>query len=106
MQITSFTYIALLLLHLQGEGSNVEIRLCPCNEANRRQNLRKRRTEEDTKRNSQLLPNYIPDIVPFMLENKRNNSTNHVMPNKTTDNVMPENRKISETVGKYYYKVL
>ena len=64
------------------------------------------RTEEDVKGNSQLFQNYIPEMVPFVQENKRNNSTNHVMPNKTIDNVMHDNRKISETVGKYYYKVL
>ena len=84
----------------------MDIRLCPCNEDNRRKNLRNKRTEEDVKGNSQFLHNHIPEIVPFMLENKRNNSTHHLMPNKSTDNVMHENRKMSESVGKYYYKVL
>ena len=96
-----------LFIHFQGKGSNVEIRLCPCNKVNRRQTMRNKRTQGN-KSNSQLLQNYIPQILPFMDESKitHNKSRNHIMPNKTTNNVTFENgEKDSSNVGKYYYKI-
>ena len=84
----------------------MEIRLCPCNKGNGRRNLRNKRTEDTKEIKAQLFQNYIPEIVPFTMESKRNNSTKYVMPNKTSDNAMYQNRKISDNVGKYYYKIL
>ena len=64
----------------------MEIRLCPCNKGNGRQNLRNKRTEDTKEIKAQLFQNYIPEIVPFTMESKRNNSAKYVMPNKTSDN--------------------
>ena len=96
-----------LVYFFQGEGSNVEIRLCLCNKINRRQMMRNKKTKE-YKGNSQLLQNYIPQILPFMHESSlnHNKSSNRIMPNKTKNNVTFENEKeASSNVGKYYYKL-
>ena len=83
----------------------MEIRLCPCNDVNRRQTMRNKRTEVSEKGNAQLFRNYIPDIVPFMQENEPNESSNRIITNKTANNSIYEETKLQETVGKYYYKV-
>ena len=69
--------------------------------------MRNKRTQGN-KSNSQLLQNYIPQILPFVDESSinHNKSSNRIMPNKTTNNVTSESGKEeSSNVGKYYYKI-
>ena len=68
--------------------------------------MRNKRTEGNIEANAQLVQNYIPEIVPFMLENNHNKNRERILPNKSKANTTFENRKVSENVGKYYYKLL
>ena len=65
----------------------------------------KTRLEENERNNGQLLQNYIPKIVPFMVEGMRNKNSNSNLPNKTSDNTTYETNKRQTDGGKYYYKV-
>ena len=91
--------------NLQGEGSSVDIRLCPCNEMNDRDSTRTTPFSKAHQKSSSWQGEN-PKMRPLRYKSREDSTTlsmNTDGMQKTTRN---ELRNSPKEIGKYYYKIL